>query len=320
MSEFCTPQKHNQQLLSNLRIPPSPCMKKIGYGTGVAVYELQRSPAFNQFRSPWAIKKLIKRKNENGPIQTRLKNEAEVLRKLVHPNIVGFRAFLQGADGKSLLAMEECNSCLGDLIEDRNDNEAGPFGAKLISKVASDVAHALAYLHNTVLLLHCDLKSYNVLIQGQFQTCKLCDFGVCLPLTKDGELDKESAPCAEYEGTKAWSAPEILDYPQVITTKADIYSYGLIIWEMIALCPPISADLATDISSYSNLDPDTLADLLDEMRARERPAIPSNVNLGTDYSFLLEIYYCSTHENRNERPSASDLISLFQNTDVAGKQ
>lgn len=242
MSEFCTPQKQNQHLLSKLRIPPSPCLKKIGYGTGnfvfktiilhlkneffpgVAVYELQRSPAFNQFRSPWAIKKLIKRKNENGPIQTRLKNEAEVLRKLVHPNIVGFRAFLQGDDGKSLLAMEECNSCLGDLIEDRNDNEAGPFSAKLISKVASDVAHALAYLHNTVFLLHCDLKSYNVLIQGQFDTCKLCDFGVCLPLTKNGELDKESAPCAEYEGTQAWSAPEILDYPQVITTKGTYFT------------------------------------------------------------------------------------------------
>lgn len=186
---------------------------------GIAVYELERSPAFNKFRSPWAIKKLIRRNRDDTLIQTRLKNEADVLRKLVHPHIVGFRAFLEGKDGNNLLAMEECTSCLGDLIEDRGDDEQGPFSAKIITKVTLDIAQALSYLHNTALMMHCDIKSYNVLVKGDFEICKLCDFGVCLPVTKEGNLDIEKAPGAEYDGTRSWSAPEILGYPQDITTK-----------------------------------------------------------------------------------------------------
>lgn len=188
---------------------------------GIAVYELQRSPAFNKLRSPWAIKKLIRRKKDNALFLSRLKTEAEVLRKLVHPNIVGFRAYLEKDDGNGLLAMEECSSSLGDLIEERSDNEEGPFKPSIMAKVGLDVAQALSYLHNVALLVHCDVKSYNVLIKGDFEICKLCDFGVCLPVTKEGNLDKEKAPNGEYEGTRAWSPPEVLGYTQDITTKGE---------------------------------------------------------------------------------------------------
>ncbi|XP_066260841.1 lymphokine-activated killer T-cell-originated protein kinase [Euwallacea similis] len=311
VEQFCTPKKPDKKLMNKIKIPPSPYMKKIGYGTGIAVYELQRSPAFNKFRSPWAIKKLITRKLENNLIKTRLKNEAEVLRTLVHPNIIGFRAFLEQKNGNSLLAMEECNSCLGDLIEDRSDNENGPFAAKTIIKVAGDVTQALSYLHNTALIIHGDLKSYNVLVKGDFEMCKLCDFGVYLPVTKDGTVDKEKAPRAEYEGTRSWCAPEILGYTQDITTKADIYSFGLILWEMIALCPPVSEELADNLSKCAELNRETLDDLLETMSTRQRPAIPENVQLGEEYKLILEIYYCCTDEDKKNRPPALDLAVLF---------
>ncbi|KAL1498261.1 hypothetical protein ABEB36_009086 [Hypothenemus hampei] len=310
--EFCTPRKPSVQHLNKIKIPPSPFMKKIGYGTGIAVYELQRSPALNKLRSPWAVKKLIKRNRDNPLIKERLKQEADILRNLVHPNIVGFRVYLEGKDGNNLLAMEECDKCLGELIEDRNDMDRGPFTPDIIVKVASDVANALSYLHNTVLLMHCDLKSYNVLIKGDFQICKLCDFGVCLPVTKDGIIDTEKAPGAEYVGTQSWCAPEILGYPQDITTQADIYSFGLIIWEMIALSPPVTEDVAECISNCANLDPDTLDDLLEKMSSRERPPIPENLKLGKEYNWILEIYYCCTRKIKTERPTAIQLTEILQ--------
>lgn len=311
-AEFCTPKKPTQALLNKIKIPPSPYMKKIGFGTGVAVYELERSPAYNKLRSPWAIKKLLKRKKVNTLLQSRLKTEAEILRKLVHPNIVGFRAYVESKDGNNILAMEECTGCLGDLIEDQDDNDKGPFVAKTITKVALDVAQALSYLHNTALLMHCDLKSYNILIKGDFEICKLCDFGICLPVTKDGILDIEKAPGAEYAGTKAWSAPEVLGYPQDISAKADIYSFGLIIWEMIALCPPISEDIADNISNCSEMDSDKLDDLIEKMSSRKRPAIPSNVDLGEEYAHILEVYYCCTYEDKKLRPTAVDLMVILE--------
>lgn len=53
-----------------------------------------------------------------------------------------------------------------------------------------DISNALNYIHTKVFLLHGDVKSYNVLVNGDFEICKLCDFGVSLPLDKTGNLDK----------------------------------------------------------------------------------------------------------------------------------
>nr|CAD7421091.1 unnamed protein product [Timema poppensis] len=125
-----------------------------------------RSPHMGVMCSPWALKKLS-RGNENKEHSQRLKKEAEILRKLHHPNIVGYRAFLQTDDGRDCLAMEKCSMCLGNMIEDRQEEGlAGPYPADDILTVAAALAKALDYLHRDQLLLHGDVKSYNVLISG----------------------------------------------------------------------------------------------------------------------------------------------------------
>lgn len=202
--------------------------------------------------------------------------------------------------------MEECSSCLGDMIEQRLESKLPPYESTTIEKVAQDVACALDYLHNTALILHCDVKSYNVLVKGDFAICKLCDFGVCLPLKPNGLLDETKAgEDAAFIGTPAWSAPEILSYPQVITAKADIYAYGLIIWEMIALMPPADEEI------LDNLD-ESMDTSVEISSNRMRPPLP-DVDLTEDYTFVLEIYFCCTHELVQERPSAANLITLFNN-------
>lgn len=73
---------------------------------------LERSPKVGFVRSPWAVKKWLKGKS-NKVNNGRLQLEAEVLRRLNHPNIVGFRAFTKGVDGKPCLAMEALDMSLG---------------------------------------------------------------------------------------------------------------------------------------------------------------------------------------------------------------
>ena len=64
---------------------------------------------------------------------------------------------------------------------------------------------------------------------------KLCDFGVSVLLKDD--LSGPLHPDARYVGTEPWSSKEILE-DGIITDKADIFSYGLVIWEMLALDAP----------------------------------------------------------------------------------
>lgn len=63
-----------------------------------------------------------------------------------------------------------------------------------------DISKALDYLHNEAKILHGDIKSPNVLVKDDFEICKLCDFGVSLPLNKDGELDLMKNPKAKFVG------------------------------------------------------------------------------------------------------------------------
>lgn len=79
-------------------IPASPNMKKLGYGTGVMVYLLNRSKVKSHISSPWAIKKVSKHKLTDATYSERLAEEADILRKLSHPNIIMFKAFTKSQD------------------------------------------------------------------------------------------------------------------------------------------------------------------------------------------------------------------------------
>lgn len=72
----------------------------------------ERSSKVGSELSPWAIKKWLKGKS-NKHNDKRLQLEADILRQLSHPNIIGFRAFTKGEDGKPCLAMEVLDMSLG---------------------------------------------------------------------------------------------------------------------------------------------------------------------------------------------------------------
>lgn len=58
--------------------------------------------------------------------------------------------------------MEECQTSLGDMLEERHELKSGPLPAVQMRKVCQDMCEALDYLHNTAKLLHGDIKSFNV--------------------------------------------------------------------------------------------------------------------------------------------------------------
>ena len=106
--------------------------------------------------------------------------------------------------------------------------------------MALDIALGMHFMHTLKTpLMHRDLKSLNILlykeVKSQMDTpqCKITDFGLARNASSENELLTGMA------GTFHWMAPEILEN-QPYTFKADVYSFGIVMWEILAREPPFA--------------------------------------------------------------------------------
>ena len=97
---------------------------------------------------------------------------------------------------------------------------------ELLVSICKDVSLGMAYLHEKN-VLHCDLKSSNLLIDENWNV-KLCDFGLSRINTTKNKMKNENIRV----GTPHWMAPEILKGGKY-ECPSDIYSFGILLWEMM---------------------------------------------------------------------------------------
>jgi serine/threonine protein kinase len=116
----------------------------------------------------------------------------------------------------------------GSLSDNLSSNIALDWEKKF--EIAVGTAKGLAYLHDECLewVLHCDVKPQNILLHSDYQP-KVADFGLSKQLNR-GELDHSSF--SKMRGTRGYMAPSWL-YNLPITSKVDVYSYGIVVLEMV---------------------------------------------------------------------------------------
>ncbi|XP_046902964.1 mitogen-activated protein kinase kinase kinase 13 [Hypomesus transpacificus] len=140
------------------------------------------------------------------------------LRKLKHPNIIGFKGVCTQAPCFCIL-MEYCAQ--GQLYEVlRAGRKVTP---SLLVDWASGIASGMNYLHLHK-IIHRDLKSPNVLVTHN-DTVKISDFGT------SKELSDKSTKMS-FAGTVAWMAPEVIRN-EPVSEKVDIWSFGVVLWELL---------------------------------------------------------------------------------------
>ncbi|XP_034666813.1 lymphokine-activated killer T-cell-originated protein kinase-like [Drosophila subobscura] len=310
-------RKLSTDISSPIRIPASPMMKTLGFGSGVKVYRLDRSPRHGQIRTPWAIKRITQDAWEKKDLifNERILHEAEILKKLKHPNIVRFCGLVTTGEGLNTLVLEMCGSSLGSVLDERREEDLGPLPAKLTKKVITDVARALDFLHTEARVLHGDLKSFNVLINGEFENCKLCDFGVALPLDEHGQVNGSRV----YEGSDLWSAPEVIQQSKILNSKADIFSFGLVIYETLALVPPhtLNMDFADDKENQQT-DGDLIEELSDFTKSNlilpcgTRPALPVAFQVSEELESIVALFFLCTNASMEDRPTARNILQSIE--------
>lgn len=293
---------------SPLIIPPSPLMKRLGCGTYVTIYRYKRVKPSGIVGSPWAIKK-AKKGHARKSILDRLASEATILRNLRHPNIVLFKKFNETTNGDVCLSMEAFGKGLDDIIF-RHQEDEEIFTAKQTTQVAYSIACALDYLHGEKNLLHGDMKSGNILVKGDFELVKLCDFGVSIFLKND--LSGPKNPADSYVGSEPWYSKEVLNGGPV-TDKADIFAYGLVLWEMLALDVPHIRHMHGDTSDLDGSFLSTANDTLSIPDAYyealgTRPPMP-DFDYSPEYDPTIGTFICCTIEDYKKRPSARQILS-----------
>ncbi|KAJ8725962.1 hypothetical protein PYW08_004145 [Mythimna loreyi] len=326
MSEPQEP-KRKKLVDEKITIPPSPFLNRFGFGTGVELFRCPRAVV----KSPWAYQILSKRIQ---PSKDAKKAEANFLQHVSHPNIARFRMYNKHSKYQylELLYLQGCAMFVGDMIEKKIAKKHEQFLPKQILKVAADIACGLEYLHTKMQVLHGDVKSYNILVKGSFENCQLCDFTALLPLDRNGVLDKNRVGDAEYTGTDAWRAPEVIHGGEVCS-KSDVWALGLTLWEMLTLMPPhavpgcstqpLPANVDNDDDDVDDAPDDTPdvsprdgLDRLEESLERideyftdrygTRPAVPVNVSEKEFMHPLVLFHWCTETEPR-KRPTPQEL-------------
>ncbi|GAB4814550.1 hypothetical protein N2152v2_001596 [Parachlorella kessleri] len=129
-------------------------------------------------------------------------------------------------------------------------------------KIALDVAKGLVFLHSKR-IIHFDLKSPNILL-GRDGTAKIADVGMAKVLQRDYVTG--------VVGTLAWAAPEML-WGERCTERADMYSYGIVLWEICSGERPVRGQLR-DVRVPEECPPEVRQLILEclETRPSRRPS------------------------------------------------
>ncbi|PON84700.1 S-receptor-like serine/threonine-protein kinase [Trema orientale] len=189
--------------------------KEIGRGAGGIVYQgvlLDSRVA--------AIKKL----SDACQGEAEFLAEVNTIGRVNHMNLIEMWGYC--AEGKHRLLVYEYLEH-GSLSENLSRNV---LDWKMRFEIALGTARGLAYLHEECLewILHCDVKPHNILLGSDFKP-KVADFGMSKLLMR-GELKDQNF--SRIRGTRGYMAPEWVTN-QPITSKVDVYSYGIVVLEML---------------------------------------------------------------------------------------
>lgn len=227
--------------------------------------------------------------------------EAEIYQTIMlrHENILGFIA----ADNKDngtwtqlwLVTDFHENGSLFDFLTERTVDTP-----QLINMGLS-IATGLSHLHMDIVgtrgkpaIAHRDLKSKNVLVKANM-TCAIGDLG--LAVRHDVKNDTVDIPSTHRVGTKRYMAPEVLDETICANQfdaykRADVYAFGLILWEIARRCRGESTGYDDyQLPYYDQVPPDPT---IEEMRKivctdMQRPTIPSRWQASTVLSSMAKV-------------------------------
>ncbi len=202
--------------------PQLEILECLGCGGMGAVYKA-RQPRLDRLV---ALKIIVPDRGEqarDAHFAERFEREARALARLNHPNIVAVYDFGE-AGGLPYLIMEYV-----DGLNLRQLEHAGKLSPPEALRIVPQVCEALQFAHEAG-IVHRDIKPENILLDQKGRV-KIADFGIAKIL--GGDQVRQTLTQNQVLGTPHYMAPEQVEHPQLVDRRADIFSLGVVFYEML---------------------------------------------------------------------------------------
>ncbi|KAE8786919.1 Protein kinase domain containing protein [Hordeum vulgare] len=174
----------------------------------------------------------VKQLDGVGGSEVEFWSEVTIMARMNHRNIVSIWGWCADKGQRMLILEFISNGSLDKHVlpastqEDDGPDQRQQLDLNTRHQIALGVAHAMAYMHEECSdgVLHCDIKPHNILLDDNFCP-KLTDFGLSTWLNKT---------MSRVRGTRGYMAPEWVIHREVITAKADVYSFGMVLLEVVS--------------------------------------------------------------------------------------
>jgi serine/threonine protein kinase len=237
------------------------------------------------FQARWNGLDVAVKRFKGVPNSKEFQRELSIMSLMHHPNLLRcYGGFADSHKDVYYLVMDRMDTDLHRALQahpEDPENNYYRIGFGEALKMALALSRGLEHLHNCG-LIHRDLKSVNMLIDRDYNV-KLCDFGLSrVVATKKGNNMTGNV------GTVSWIAPEVFDN-QPYDSKADIYSFGIIMWELYTKQTPFA-----DVNAF---------EIPRVVTRGDRPPIPKE--MPKDYVKLMKQCW---HAKPSKRPPASKIV------------
>ncbi len=227
----------------------------------------------------YALKILTRDQERNAAEVNALKQEFEIGKNLKHPNIIRLYEFVRDASGTFLVM--ELFAALNLKIVLRGGIQSV---AHLVPNIIAQSADGLFNMHSEG-FVHCDVKPDNFLV-SEDGTVKLIDFAISRPI-KSGIMDTLNPMnwlFRRIQGTRSYMSPEQIR-GQHLDARADIYSFGCVLFELVGGKTPFTGDSADD--------------LLKKHLSAQIPSVQAlNNNVTADFAALIRRMMAKKKEDR----------------------
>ncbi len=205
--------------------------QKLGEGGMATVYLAEH----NILKQPVAIKILKEEYVFNENIRKRFLSEAKNMFKMTHPNIIKVTDLIDQEDGVAFV-MEYIE---GETLKEHLERK-GKLTDEEIKKLFVQMLEAVSYVHEQN-FVHRDIKPSNFMISPK-GVVKLLDFGIAKNTDKTS-AEYTQTGTMQNMGTPMYMSPEQIKSTKDVTDQSDIYSLGVVLWQMVMGQKPYNTNL-----------------------------------------------------------------------------